>query len=412
MTPAAIDFLVPVYGQSFAIGTIDELAPVYNGSAISPRVLMPDTGLHFQHDDINNFVELQESINESRPMRSETVCSECGWRLLKGLERAKDLSSNVIMAMVGSGGRRIEHFLPGSKHFQELTQLVRRCAEISRRRERQLKVLGVIFLQGQADSGLEIRHWTRTAQILSLQSTIQSMISDELADPSVVPLVNMDPGKTSVINEDDWRLPEIATAAENAARIAPDRIINVGAAYPHLHSLEPHSGAHPTVTGYRSMGAQIGAALWRHVRGLGHIATSVDSWTMLDEKTAVVRLRLQHSDRLTLDWTNRTVKIRTPHFLGESGGWAARDFESQTNGRPLEILSIFLPTEEHPRLADSLLLTFSRSPGAGLEMTYASNPTKKRTHYGRPRGVVRGSIPLKIADAFPIHNWLIPSHLY
>ncbi|GLK79683.1 hypothetical protein [Methylopila turkensis] len=410
----SVDYLIPVYGQSYALGLIDSDDRPYNEEAKHPdRLLMPGApGYVFPADRaFDSYEPLVERRRDELygAAVSETICSECGHQIVVGLEKRGDVSSRIVMAVVGRGGRAFKTFVEGGLYFAQLTTLVERCHRVSAAQGRRLIVPAIVFLQGQAEHKTGTRHWTRLRQVLQLQEAFEDVVRSITGQSRSVPMFHTDPGNTAPPGADGWAFPDVAMAAEQAGRLSPLKHVNAGAMYAIQHTLSG-KGGHPTVMGYRMLGAQIGNAISRRMAGLGHVATSVETWRMFDARTALVQLRTPDQTFAAVDWTNAIVKFKEPYGLGSGGGWTARDGESIRGGLPLTVESVLHGPEFQDSLSpDTIVLRFSREIIGAPELAYATTVTHRRHHHGRGRGVIRSSgNPMRLDNAWPVHNWLHP----
>lgn len=401
------DYLVVVYGQSFAIGINDLDAPPFNTTPLDPdRLLMPGApaGLYPRKRPVLSYEPLRER-KEDRI--SETICAEAGVQILRDLDARGETGSRLVMATVGKGGHSFGYFAPGKPRHEEHCALIARCSAVSQASGREMNVLCVIFLQGQRDSGLNVSRGERLVQIAALQRSLEQATRDVTQQTDDVPLVHTDPGNSYAGDGDAWRIPAVALAAEDAASGMPTKHVNAGAMYAHEHSPKPHRGVHPTVDGYRSLGAQIGRAIVRHRNGLPTVA-KVRSWRLIERRTIEIGVRLPENGRATIDWSDRIVRCRKPFLLPAGGGWSARDRASRVDDDPMTVADV--QVGEDPT---TFRLTLSREPRGGLEIGYANCVTRRRTHGGRARGVCRSSVVVAELPSHPyaVHDWLYPAIL-
>lgn len=413
------DILIPVYGQSYALGAIDDPeASPYNIEPVRPeRLLMPGDGVGIwpRRAPFQSYQSLREG--RDRELHGypicETICSEVGRLVIDALRSKRDDTTRVVMAVVGQGGQPIVRFAPAARCFVELQMLVETCAAVSRSQGRTLVVPGFVFLQGQADSSLPVMSWTRVRQLIALQQATEAMVRGITGQTQPVTMFNCDPGRVTTCVDGDWPTPEIAIASEEAERLDPGRHVHVGAMYAHQHHIAVgKSGSHPNVVGYRTLGAAVGAAINRHLTGLGYVAPTVDGWSLLDASTVVARLRLPTGAAAVVDRSDTAVKCVGPYAL-PGAGWSARDYFSIVGGEPISVVDVTVADQFHPKLPPtSIVLHLSRPAGAGLELSYAARRTARHPHWGRSRGLVRSSAePIVVPNAGEVHAWLNPTVL-
>ncbi|HVI27631.1 hypothetical protein [Hansschlegelia sp.] len=418
----SVDVILLVYGQSYALGTTDDYAgsTPYNTTPRHPKLYMPGgaAALFPNGRSFSGYQPLiEQKFADERSVTVETLCSECGGYILDQLDARFGAGNTprLIMGVHGEIARGWPYFMPGSVNWNAFMALVDNCVAASAAEGRRAIVGAVIFDQGQNDSAEDIRRWARTQRTMGLREAIERGVRERTGQSERVPLIEIDPCRG--FYSEQWRAPEIALAAADAARQSPGLHVYVGAAYQHQHSAT--DGTHPTVQGHRTRGAAIGRAILEGVFGGGWIALQPKRWFMRSATVArVVVGGLDWGQTLAIEPPGVIIADDVANPLGAGKGFVARDAAGVESATDLVITSVALAGTSTPDTikagapVDQIDITFAAAPGPGLQIICAGRRQAGGHHAGRARSAFRDDTSLTIAGvADPIRNFLSPWEL-
>jgi hypothetical protein len=398
-------------GQSYTNGTSITAGTAYSTSAIaSGTALMLSAGVDPGTNVSSTFVDLAGTANAEPPIL-EAI------RYMVAQHQAKFTTSVKMVGLVCSAsGYRYYRWKKGSAIWdqvqQHLAEIKTAAAALSPALRPVLR--GVLVCAGESDA-TQILPTIAIGHIRQMRQDLQDEAQRIFGQTDAVKLVayaNNRAGFSGSLVETAWPIALNTLCASDPELFA--------CACP-TYSVETDSTNHPTVTGYRELGALMGRSAYAIAYGTTRPAMRVKNayWT----STTTIRVNLEIPDGGTLVRDETGTRVGYPSdtadtaYIGpvtagaadqhtaHDGGWYVKDKDGQYG-----VLTAVVTGSA------GINLTLSRAGHVGsTELLYAQRSQSGAfdgSNANCARGVFRSTVSLSIAgSATPVYDWLLPQHI-
>jgi hypothetical protein len=412
LPPDDVIYLVIATGQSYNKGAAGgDPSGAYNTTALHTGLaLMPSVGVFPDGASFSSFTDLvaPDTVEVKEPYIVEAVNYMVGALVAKF-----STSVPIVAAIAARGGWNYYRLKRGSTIYAELERIVKLCSDIAVGLGKRLVVPAIFIGEGESDTS-DHTDWQAHSDILQWRADIESTVKRHTGQSERVQALFYATNRglpTGTVRASPWQVATRRLSLEQ-----PDLFSLYGPAY----GIETTSDSHPSVRGYRQLGAAAGRHGLASIFGTGRRCCDVLRAYGTSTTTITVEVYVPEGGTLTRDESGAQVGYPAdpddPAYIGppesgdeangRDGGWWIRDKDGLFG-----VVSAVVS-------GSNILITTSRAFHAGsTRLMYAVRPQSGSTAGSSDdmaRGIFRGSVSILLAgDATkPVYDWLVPQELF